>query len=313
MKNMKQLFCILLCVCLLTACNTFEKDSYFINIRSQIQNTGKLFGVAYLGNVEGDYADVQNYIGGQEYVKVYPFLQEISKKSFVQNEGNELYCVIPADDSVTLHVYKAEAEMSSESSFKKGEELITVKNGNPVLIRGNISDIMPNLMIVANRGDEGTEYSPCISLKNGLMDNSEQKIFEFTPYELMNEFNGMNPETQWGFCGNWTSTVTEFNGETYQLDLSLSSDGCVELSFASETVSGSYTGNWLILSDQRLRLELGGEAKDSEIPGVSGLHTDVDGIYYWDVKDGSLILTYINGTPFYPAATVTEFPFVPVN
>ena len=78
MRKMKKLFCILLCLCLLTACGaSLDNNPYFIDIRSQIQGSEKPFGVAYLGTVEGDYDAVQNFIDGQVYVKNYPFLQEI--------------------------------------------------------------------------------------------------------------------------------------------------------------------------------------------------------------------------------------------
>ncbi|MBE7018901.1 MAG: hypothetical protein E7413_03365 [Ruminococcaceae bacterium] len=310
MKNLKKLFCILLSLLLLTSCGATEEDPSLDNIKEQVQATDKLFGVAYLGAVDGDFKAVKAYVESQEFIKVYSFIKEIKKSHFVENEGSELYCVVPANSDVSISVYQAEMNEKA-TQLKKTEELLSKDDGKPILIRGNISDIMSNLMVVAKKGDVSVEYSPSLSLENGILDNSEQLIFEFTPYELMPQFNGLDSSVQWDFCGNWTATVAEANGETYQLNLSVSSDSCVELSFASETVSGAYTGNWLILSDQRLRLELGGETVDSKMPEVTGLHTDVDGIYYWDVVDGNLVLTYINGTMFYPAASVTEFLFTP--
>ncbi len=313
MKHMKNLVCILLCLFVLTSCSTpKEENTYLKNIREQVQGADKLLGVAYLGDVEGDFQTIGEYLDSQEYIKVYPFIKEIKESHFIENEGAELYCVLPADNNVSVTIY--ETVLNQETAQpEQGEQLFLKKDGKPILLRGNISDIVPNLMIVAKKDDSEVSFSPSLSLKNGMMDNSRQEIFEFTPYELMPQFNGTDASVQWEFCGDWTATVTEFNGETYQLNFSAASDSCVELSYESETVTGSYTGNWLILSDQRLRLELGGEAKDSKMPDALGLHTDVDGIYYWDMQDGNLILTYINGTPFYPVATVKEFRFVPVN
>ena len=312
MKNLKKLFCILLSLLLLTSCGATEENPYLTNIRTQIQDSGKLLGVAYLGNIEGDFEAIQEYAKSQEYIKVYPFINEIKESHFVENEGEEVYCVIPSDNSVKVKIHKMVLDEET-SELKQSDELFSKKDGKPILLRGNISDIMPNLMVAAQKDDSFVSYCPSLSLKNGMMENSGQQVFEFTPYELMPQFNGLDPSKQWDFCGNWTCTVTEYHGETYQLNLSATSDSCVEFSFASETVSGSYTGNWLVLSDQRLRLELGGEAKDSKMPGAIGLHTDVDGIYRWDMKDGNLILTYLNGTMFYPATTVTEFVFVPAE
>ncbi len=307
---MKKLICIFvcLCLCLLTACDSPKESPYCQNIQTQVQSAGKLIGVAYLGVTEGDFSDVRSYIKAQEYVKVYPFFAEISSKYFVENEGGELYCVLPADDSVTVSVY----QVDFSENATQGELLFSATDGMPILLRGNVSDIMSNLMIVAEKDGQEVTYVPCISLESGLLSNSEQLIYDFSPYELMEAFNGLDTTVDWDFYGDWTGTVSEFNGETVDMKLSVSADGVI-YSFQTETMNGSYTGDWLILSDNRLRLELGGETKDSKMPDALGYHTDLDSIYYWDVNDGNLVLTYINGTPLYPAATVTEFPFVPAE
>lgn len=308
---MKKLFAVLLCFCLLTGCGVQEKNPHIQNVQTQIEMAQSLLGVAYLDCVEGSFSAVQDHIKDQPYVRTYSFISEVEDTHFAQNEGDELYCVVPLDDSVTISVFKAELDTQT-SQLKRGEELLSHNDGMPVLIRGNLSETVPNLMIVATKGDLAMEYTPCISLKNGLLENSERLIYDFTPYELIPHFNGLNEEVSWNFFGDWVCTVSEPMLGDIDMQLSISAEG-IEYSFQSETMTGSYTGNWLILSDQRLRMELGGEARDSSIPDVSGLHTDVDGIYFWDVRDGNLFLTYINGTPWYPSAVVTEYRFVPAN
>ncbi len=313
MKNLKKLFCILLSLLLLTSCGaSIEENPYFIHIREQVQTSEKLIGVAYLGTVDGEFDTVREYVKSQEYIKVYPFFAEVSESHFVQNEGAELYCVVPADNDVSLNVYTT--KLNEETyQLNRAEELKSFSDGQPILIRGNISDIMANLMIVAKRGDVEQEFIPSLSLENGALLNTNQQVFDFSPYELMNRYNGLDPDAQWAFCGDWVCSVTEFNDEVIDMKLSLTTDGLVECSFQSDTMTGHYTGNWLVMADGKMRLELGGSTQDSEKPGVTGLHTDVDAIYFWDVTDGNLTLTYINGTPFYPTATVSEFPFAPAN
>lgn len=313
MKNLKKLFCILLSLLLLTSCGApKEENPSLIHIREQVQISEKLIGVAYLGTVEGEFDTALEYIKSQEYSKVYPFFAEIGESHFVQNEGVEVYCVVPADKDVSLSI--CSTKLNEETyQLNRAEELKAFSDGQPILIRGNISDIMANLMIVAKRGEMEQEFIPSLSLENGALLNTNQQVFDFSPYELMDRYNGLDPEAQWDFCGDWISSVTEINDEVIDMKLSLTSDGLVECSFQSETLTGFYTGNWLVMADGKMRLELGGSTQDSKMPGVSGLHTDVDAIYFWKMDGENLTLTYFNGTPFYPKATVSEFHFTPAN
>lgn len=313
MKHMKNLVCILLCLFVLTSCSTLkEENPYLKNIRDQVQGAGKLFGVAYLGNVEGDFEAIGEYFSGQEYRKVYPFIQDVRESHFVEIEGNELYCVVPADGDVTITVSQVELN-EKISQLQPTKELATYTDGQPVLIRGNISETIPNLMFLAKKGDVVTSYVPHLSLKNGVLENQEQLMYDFSPYELMDRYNGMDENANWDFSGEWTCTVTEFNDKTYNLNLSMTNDGLIDFTFDSDTMKGSYTGNWLVMSEGRIRMELGGSTQDSQMPGAVGYHTDVDAIYSWEVKDGVFVLTYLNGTPLYPSATVSEFQFTPVE
>ena len=312
MKHMKQLVCILLCLFLLTSCNTpKEENPYLTDMKEEIQAADKLLGVAYLGNADGDFQAVQTYLQSQEYTRVYPFFGEIEASHFVKQEGNELYCIVPADNSVSVSVYHT--QLNEETSILDQKDmLLSHTDGQPLLLCGNISDIMPNLMVVAQKGDVLTQYTPHLSLENGLLGNADNLVFDFSPYALMDHFNGLNPNVEWNFFGDWVCTVSESKLGDIDLNLSLSADGVV-FSSQSETLTGFYTGDWLILSDQRLRLELGGKTQDSQMPDAVGYHTDVDSIYHWDVQDGILVLTYLNGTPLYPKATVSEFRFVPAD
>ena len=313
MKHMKNLVCILLCLFVLTSCSTpKEENPYLTNIKEQVQAADKLLGVAFLGTADGDFKAVKTHIQSQEYTKVYPFFGEIDDSHYVKEEGSELYCIVPADNSVSVSVYNTQLNEDTYLLEQK-DKLLSHTDGQPLLLCGNISDIMPNLMVVAQKGDVTVTYTPHLSLENGLLGNYDGTVVDFSPYELMANFNGLNPDVEWNFFGDWVCTVTDAKYGDIDMQLSLSADGII-FSYASETLTGYYTGDWLILSDQRLRLELGGSTQDSEMPGAVGYHTDVDGIYYWDVQDdGTLLLTYLNGTPLYPSSTVSEFPFVPAN
>ncbi len=62
---------------------------------------------------------------------------------------------------------------------------LTESSETPVFIRGNISDIMPNIQVVITTDDGKTqEYYPSLSLENGTLSKGQQ-IYDFTPYELI--------------------------------------------------------------------------------------------------------------------------------
>ena len=312
MKNLKKLFCILLSLLLLTSCGApKEENPSLIHIREQLQGNEKLIGVAYLGAVDGEFNTALEYIKSQKYSKVYPFFTEISESHFVQNEGTEVYCVVPADKGVSLSVYSTKLNEKTYQ-LNRAEQLQSFSDGEPILIRGNISDIMANLMVVAKKGEMEQEFIPSLSLENGALLNTNQQVFDFSPYEMMADFNGWDTTVEWDFYGDWVCTVPEFNGDVVDLKLSISPDG-VEYSFQGETMTGSYHGHWMVISDGRIRMEFGGSTQDSKMPGVTGLHTDVDAIYFWKMDGENLTLTYFNGTPFYPEATASEFHFTPAN
>ena len=57
-----------------------------------------------------------------------------------------------------------------------GKVLYESKSGEPILVQGNISDIMPNLAvsITASNGEKSENYHPCISLKDGSISTTTQ-------------------------------------------------------------------------------------------------------------------------------------------
>ncbi len=312
---MKKLFCILLCLCLLTACGvqkaSFDDQNPSVKeVKEYIQGADKLIGVAYLGYMEGDYDAVSDYLSEQTYMKRYSFVSKIPSTHFVQADGAELYCVVPAN-GVSLSVYQA---MLDETDYQMtpGEELLMVTDGTPVILQGNISDIMPNLMIVAKKGDVAIQYAPSLSLENGTLSNYEQLVYDFTPYSYMDQYVGNGTESEWEFYGDWTSTVTEADGTVFDLALSISSDG-VEYTYTSEKVNGDFHGEWFIISDGKLRLATDGNADFADTDGVAAQYLEMDALFFWDVNDTGLSLQHFNGDLFYPGATFTEFQFVPSN
>ena len=151
-------------------------------LKQEIAASEKLFGVAYLGWIEGDAETAKAELAKQDYIEDISFVKDIEK--YAENEGYRMYAIVPADDSVTISVCKC--EFDDEYMPYDGEELIEA-NG-PILVRGNISDTIPNLYVVAKKGSEKVEYTPVQSGMDGRLENGEDKVYDFTPYDKMAEF-----------------------------------------------------------------------------------------------------------------------------
>ena len=82
-----------------------------------------------------------------------------------------MYLVVPADDSVTISVCKC--EFDDDYMPYDGEELISTNE--PVLIRGNMSDTIPNLYVIAKKGSEKVEYTPVQSGMDGRLIEAKMK------------------------------------------------------------------------------------------------------------------------------------------
>ena len=81
-----------------------------------------------------------------------------------ENVGDELYFIVPIQKNVTINVYSAVME---ESDIVK-DKLIATTN-KPFILKCNISDIIPNIIIEINQNNKVYEYSPYISLKDGSL------------------------------------------------------------------------------------------------------------------------------------------------
>lgn len=159
-----------------------QEESSLATLKTQIKNDGKLLGVAYLSGIEGDFEIIKAELLNKDYSKEFPFIKDIDK--IAENEGERTYLVVPAED-VSVSVYKC--EFDNEYMPYAGEELVT--STQPVIIRGNISDIIPNLYIIAQNVTEKVEYTPMQSGMDGKLVNSENKVYDFTPYDMIPEFN----------------------------------------------------------------------------------------------------------------------------
>ena len=95
---------------------------------------------------------------------------EVKEKYFNENfllyetNGEELYFIVPIQKNVTMNIYSAVME---EADIVK-DKLIASTN-KPFILKCNVSDIIPNIIIEIKQNNIVYEYSPSISLKDGSL------------------------------------------------------------------------------------------------------------------------------------------------
>ncbi len=168
-----------------------ESEQALAEFQKEIQADGSLCAVAYLGYQSVSFAEFYGWLEAAEFLTEYPFLEELTEEGTVLAAGGEWYAVVPADDSITLTVNETVFD-ETDNSLKAGKELLQVSDGGLVLLRGNISDIMPNLMVTVTTGSgETLQYCPALSLRDGYLQSAEG-VYDFTRYEgFMDAERGM--------------------------------------------------------------------------------------------------------------------------
>lgn len=81
-----------------------------------------------------------------------------------ETNGEELYFIVPIQKNVTMNIYSAVME---EADIVK-DKLIASTN-KPFILKCNVSDIIPNIIIEIKQNNIVYEYSPSISLKDGSL------------------------------------------------------------------------------------------------------------------------------------------------
>ena len=132
----------------------------------------------------GDALDLHALLEDNGYAARYPFLLDLPSKLAVSTGGWEIYCIVPADEDVSITVnefgwpsWDAEGPVAGEVLWESG-------SGTPLCIAANVSDIMPDTQITVTAAD-GTAviYQPFLSLRDGSLAVPEDgTVYDFTVY-----------------------------------------------------------------------------------------------------------------------------------
>lgn len=162
-----------------------EAEQSLADLRETIRAAGAVLGCASLGATYGnDALDLHALLEDNGYAVRYPFLLDLPSKLAVSTGGWEIYCIVPADEDVSITVnefgwpsWDAEGPVAGEVLWESG-------SGTPLCIAANVSDIMPDTQITVTAAD-GTAviYQPFLSLRDGSLAVPEDgTVYDFTVY-----------------------------------------------------------------------------------------------------------------------------------
>ncbi len=154
-------------------------------LRALLAANNSYCGVAYLGYAES----IEEFLtseAAEEYKEEFFFLWELPKENLVSCGGMEIYCVVPASETMSVSVYELMYDWESAViEGMPGTELYHAENGTPVLIQGNASDIIPNMQVVLTlENGEQKSVTPYISLRDGstAVTGDTEGVYDFTKY-----------------------------------------------------------------------------------------------------------------------------------
>ena len=271
-----------------------EKDMFTADAKSslqelqvQIADEKSALGTAFLGTYEGGYSDIMTYIQniGGDFIAAYPWLAEMPEAQYLRAEGTELYAVVPADGwTMTVSAYVMDP--NNDGMPTVGDKLY--EGNDPVLLQGNVSDIVPSFCVTAEKDGETVEYFPCLSLENGRLQQNDA-VYDFTPYSQVIPGIG---STLIGdrIAGWWTTIYETADGDELLLYLNLSEDGLASYSWgwANSEMGETFGGTWRALGDN-LALQLTGGVFDLELGYVTDAHT-VESVYSYSLIDSDTTL-----------------------
>lgn len=142
-------------------------------IRTACKAAGKDCAVAFLGTSLNDASTLAMYRDGMDF---------LGSVEIVEQPGDESYLIVPADTTASIMVYEyVFNEQTGEAEV--GKLLFTGEAGEPVIVQGNVSEIMPNLLVYIESSEGGyvAEFSPCLSGENGKLAPIEG-VLDYTRY-----------------------------------------------------------------------------------------------------------------------------------
>ena len=152
-------------------------------LQDDLAEKGFVCAAAYIGTILDGKTELE-YIEASEYNDTYPFIALIGEDRTIRNEGDEVYCIVPAKGYNSVVVSSFVVDESNDYRGAADKELYKANDGKPILVRGNISEIMPNIIVTLSNGENSFSYNPSLSMADGSLHryNIKDKVQDITIY-----------------------------------------------------------------------------------------------------------------------------------
>lgn len=211
-----------------------SEDPSLSQFRHELNEGGYLCGIAFLGDLpDSDPETISRIIREAGYLEDYPFLENLPKEQIIAYEGSEAYCLVPRDQNAALTVQAFLSNESNHYQGEPGETLYESQDGRPVVLIGNVSDIIPNLLVTLTGADGGKmEYHPSLSLCDGTVARPvSPNVYDFSRYQ--SEDSPISAD----FLGQWES---EDGGVNFSSDGTMSLWSGSSMDQATDQKSGTF-------------------------------------------------------------------------
>lgn len=271
------------------------EDPSLTRLRGEIDATGNLMGAAFLGTLSEGGQEAYDELIRESYLDAWPFLASLDWENAAVASGMEVYCVVPRDPGSVVTVTEWIIDESNGYQGEAGQTLCETNTGAPVLMMGNVSDIMPNLRVTVTAPDgQSLSYSPCLSLCDGSLDRGpDEGVYDFSVY------TDLPPMGIPDFTGTWAAfNVGNGNGDLYTCCAEFDQQGMAEFFYyqAEGEILERFTGTTSDNDDDTVTLDLyltGGEALDSGEPAYGLI-----GSFRMEMPDeNTLSITNLSGDP----------------
>lgn len=138
-------------------------------------------GVAFIGYVDSESSeiDLRAYYESSETGKNYPGL---AYAPLYMTEGQELYAIVPPCDKGKITVYASGVTEDGQYTEDRTQPLYEGKNGVPLLLRCNLSEIYSNVLITVTDGGGTIDFRPSLTMENGHLQDTAG-VYDFSIYE----------------------------------------------------------------------------------------------------------------------------------